>query len=58
MKIRENARAHRLQPVGIHVMRADGELLARLSVNEMLGSARATEEYVKILADGLAAHRH
>src|SRR5262245_41277382 len=55
--IRDNARKHRLAPVGIHVMRADGELLAKLSVNDVLGSPRATEEYGSTLAAGLAAHR-
>ena len=57
-KIRDDARKHRLQPVGIHVMRADGELLAKLSVNDAMTSRASMQSaYREALAEGLEAHR-
>jgi hypothetical protein len=56
-KVRDDARQHRLAPVGIHVMRTDGELLAKLSVNSTLGSRDPTRDYLAVLAAGLEAWR-
>jgi hypothetical protein len=56
VQIRDGGRKHRLFPVGIHVLRADGELCAKGAVNELMGG-RMAERYLKVLAEGLATFR-
>lgn len=53
-RIRDQGREHRLFPVGIHVLRADGELCSKGSVNElMMSPGGMAKAYREVLAEGL-----